>query len=417
MDMTVLLSILRKLFLVFSIFILLVNTSYAGNFEAGIKLFKSAKYKKALKQFQRAEAAGIKKTALFYNLAVSYFKLANYTKARKYFLITRKDAKFSQIAQYNLGLVALKQKKNREALKWFLRASSNAGDPRVTAIANKQIDKLKPGKGVQTFDGGLMVTYGNDSNVLLLTDDSPSRKSDNYLESYLYGGVRLGHAYRLSGSWYQRDYSTVNSGDYSVLQVKGDYLFALGGWKVEPGIAFSNSQFGTRDYLGTLDLNVVAKRSAGSGRLILRYRYSDLSARDSTYNYLAGTRQQARVEYYKKTDIGRLRYRYQLELNNREDRATKSYSPTRHDFRVRLRKNLADYWKLKLEAQYRLSDYSSAAGIVRKDTRLRAIAGLDYRLNRQWIITSRVIYTNNDSNLTTEDYARTDWQLTAQLRF
>ena len=139
---------------------------YAGNFETGIKLFKSAQYKKALVQFRRAEAAGIKKTALSYNLAVSYFKLANYAKAKKYFLITRKDAKFSQLAHYNLGLVALKQKKKRQALKWFLRASSNAGDPRITAIANKQIDKLKPGKGVQTFNGGLIITYGNDSNVL-----------------------------------------------------------------------------------------------------------------------------------------------------------------------------------------------------------------------------------------------------------
>ncbi len=412
-----LLSVLRKLFLVFSIFILFVNTSYAGNFETGIKLFKSAQYKKALQQFRRAEAAGVKKTALFYNLAVSYFKLANYTKAKKYFLITRKDTKFSQLANYNLGLVALKQKKKRRALKWFLRASSNAGDPRITAIANKQIDKLKPGKGVQTFNGGLIVTYGNDSNVLLLTDDSPSRKSDNYLENYFYGGVRLGHAYRLSGSWYQRDYSTVNSGDYSVLQVKGDYLFALGGWKVEPGIAFSNSQFGTRDYLDTLDLNVVAKRRLGAGRVILRYRYSDLSERDSTYNYLAGTRQQARVEYYKKTVLGRMRYRYQLELNNREDRATKSYSPTRHDFRVRLQRNLAAAWKLKLGAQYRLSDYPSAGGVTRKDTRLRAVAGLDYRLNRQWKIASRVIYTSNDSNLISEDYTRTDWQLNAQLTF
>ncbi len=408
---------LRKLFLGFSIFILLVNTSYAGNFESGVKLFKEAKYKKALKQFHRAEAAGIKKTALFYNLAVSYFKLSNYKKSRKYFLITSKDARFSQLAQYNLGLVALKQKKKSDALKWFLRASSNAGDPRITAIANKQIDNLKPGKGRQIFDGGLIVTYGNDSNVLLLTDDSPSRKSDNYLENYLYGGVRLGHAYRLSGSWYQRDYSTVNSGDYSVVQVKGDYLFAINDWKIEPGIAFSASQFGARDYLDTLDLNVVAKRSVVSGRLILRYRYSDLSERDSTYNYLAGTRQQARVDYYKKTAIGHLRYRYQLELNNRQDRTTKSYSPTRHDFRVRLRKNLTRAWKLKLEAQYRLSDYPAASGVSRKDNRLRTVAGIDYRLNRQWTLASRMIYTRNNSNLSSEDYTRTDWQLSALLYF
>ncbi len=417
MGITILLSMFRKLVFGFFIFILFVNTSYAGNFETGIKLFKATKYKQAVKQFHRAEAAGVKKTSLYYNLAVSYFKLANYKKAKKYFLITSKDAKFAQLSQYNLGLVALKQKKKKLALKRFLRASSTAGDPRITAIANKQIDKLKLGKGVQAADGGMSVTYGNDSNVLLLTDDSPSRKSDNYIESYLYGGVRLGNAYRLSGSWYQRNYSVVNSGDYSVLQVKGDYLFAIGDWKVEPGVAFSNSQFGSRDYLDTLDLNIVAKRRMDAGRVVLRYRYSDIGARDSIYNYLAGSRQQARMDYYTKTDIGRLRYRYQLELNSRENRATKNYSPTRHDFRLRLRKKLADNWKLKLDAQYRFSNYSAAAGVVRKDTRLRMVAGLGYRLNRQWTITGRVINTNNDSNLISEDYARTDWQLYTQLTF
>ncbi len=409
--------ILKKLFLGLLIFIFLSGVSYASSFDEGVKLFRAAKYKKAVKKFHSAEAVGVKKTALFYNLAVSYFKLADYSKAKKYFLITEKNKQFSQLAQYNLGLVALKQKKNKVALKWFLYASRNTGDPRITAIANKQIDKLKPGKGVKAFEGGLVFAYGKDSNVLLLTDSSPSSKSDSYFESYLYGGVRLGNSYRLSGSFYKQNYSEIDSGDYQALQIKGNYLFAAGGWKIEPGIGFSNSQLNTRDYLDSLDLSLTAKRSLDSGRVILRYRYSDLSAGDSIYNYLEGSRQQARVAYYMKTDIGHLRYRYQLELNDRQDRTSKSYSPTRHDFRVRLKKNLADDWKLKMEAQYRVSDYPVAGGVSRKDNRLRTIAGIDYHLNRQWTIAGRIIYTSNNSNLSSEDYTRTDWQLNTQLVF
>ncbi|VAW95097.1 hypothetical protein MNBD_GAMMA23-452 [hydrothermal vent metagenome] len=415
--MVVLSKVFQKVFFGFLISIFFASVSYAGNFEKGVKLFKSAKYRQAVKQFRRAEAAGVKKTSLFYNLGVSYFKLSNYSKAKKYFLIANKDAKFSQLAQYNLGLVALKQKKNKQALKWFFRASRDSGNPRITAIANKQIDKLKPGKGMQKFDGGLVVAYGNDSNVLLLNETSPSNKSDSYLENYLYGSARLGHSYRLGGSWYQQNYSDINGSDFNVLKINGSYLFALGNWKIEPGVAFSNSQLGSRDYLDTLDLNVVAKRSLGQDQLTVRYRYSDISAKSSVYNYLEGVRHQARVEYFKSTDVGRLRYRYQLELNDRQDRAAKSYSPTRHDFRLRLRKRLADSWKLKLEAQYRFSNYPSVAGISRKDNRLRAIAGVNYRLNRQWTIASQAIYTDNKSNLSGQAYKRTDWQIAAQLAF
>ncbi len=415
--MTMLSSVLRKLFLGFLISISFVSISYASNFEEGVKLFKSARYNEAVKQFHRAEVDGVKKTSLFYNLGVSYFKLSNYPQAKKYFLKVNHDARFSQLAQYNLGLVALKQNKNRQALKWFLRASRDSGSPRITAIANKQIDKLNPGKGIRTFEGGLVVAYGNDSNVLLLSNNTPTNKSDTYLENYLYGDIRLSNSFRLSASWYQQDYTDINSSDYNVWKINTDYLFAAGSWKIEPGVAFSSSQLGSRDYLDSVDFNVTTKRNLGLDRLVFRYRYSDISARTSIYNYLEGTRHQARVEYFKNTNIGQLRYRYQLELNNRKDRVAKSYSPIRHDFRLRLRKHLADSWKLKLEAQYRFSDYPSVSGVSRKDNRLRAVAGLNYRLNRRWTIASQVVYTDNKSNLSAQEYKRTDWQLNAQLAF
>jgi len=393
------------------------SNGYAGDFEEGVKYFKAKEYQKAVKYFKQAEASGNKKASLFYNLGVSYYKLEQYKTARKYFLKSGKNSRFSQLSQYNLGLVALKQKKKNIALKWFFRASRHSGDPRITAIANKQIDKLKPGAGAKSSSGGLILAYGNDSNVLLLSDTSPSQKSDSYFETYLYGKIRFANAYHIGGSWYQRDYSDIDGGDYNELRLDGNYLFSVNAWKLEPGIALSESSLNTRDYLEIYDLQLKAKRNYNSDRLTLRYRYSDISARDNIYSYLEGNRHQARVEYFTKSAAGYLRYRYQLEINDRTDRVTKSYSPTRHDVRLRFKKKLAKSWTMKLEGQYRLSDYPAASGVSRSDKRLRAISQIDYKINKQWVVAGKVAYTDNNSNLNSEDFSRTDWQLMGRLRF
>ncbi len=394
-----------------------VDPAMAGNFEDGVRHFRSGDYRKAVRSFQRAERAGDTRPALFFNLGVSYYRLGEHARARDYFLRVEKDPKFSQLAQYNLGRVALAQKRREEALQWFLRASRDSGDPRITALANRQIDAIEPGAGRQQARGGVRIAWGRDNNVLLLPDNSPSRRSDSYLETWLYGSARPGNRLRLNGSWYQRDYADVTGGDYQMLRVGADYLAAAGGWKLEPGLALSTSDLGTRNYLDITDLLFRAERSLGSDRLVVRYRYSDISAADAGFNYLAGSRHRARVDYHRETALGRVRYRYQLELNDRQDQATASYSPTRHDFRVRLRRRLTGPWRLDAEAQFRRSDYPSLAGIARQDDRLRLRLGFDYRAGRQWTVAGRIIWTDNSSNLAIEDYTRTDWQIAARLRF
>ena len=389
----------------------------AGDFEDGVRYYRDGDYQQAIRSFEHAVQAGSTRPALFFNLGVSYFKLGQYRRSQEYFLRAEKDPKFSQLAQYNLGRVALALDDRQAALKWFLRASRESGDPRITAMANAQIDAIEPGAGRKIARGGIHLAWGHDNNVLLLPDNSPSRQSDSYLETWLFGSMRIDTNVRIGGSWYRRDYADINGGDYDVVRLKLDYLLAFGGWKLEPGVAYSNSNLGTRRYLQISDFIVKAEHNPGEDRIVLRYRYSDISARDAIYNYLDGSRHQARIDFYTDTAIGRVRYRYQLELNDRQDQAAASYSPTRHDFRTRLRRSLGGPWRLELEGQYRLSDYPTLAGVTRKDKRLRLRAGLELRLDNDWILGARATYTNNNSNIAVEDYSRTDWQINARLRF
>lgn len=389
-------------------------------FQKGNAAFEKGDYQSALKQFKEAELSGLNTSALHYNLGVCYYKLKDYPYAEKYFTLAANDKRMTQLAQYNLGLTASRMNDQTKALSWFKQATTSGNDAKITALANQRL--AKPGAAQQTDErrvrGGGSFALGRDDNVNLIAADLPSLKSDSYKEGSLYVNIPLSPAFTLSGSAYMQDYNTVNTADFSQLGVDLSYAMNVHSWHLTPTVGLSQSDLNGDDYQSLMDFKFSAKRALGDGsNILLRYRYTDINSDNTIYNYLEGDRQQLRVHYKQPSALGLLSARYELELNSRQNTPTANYSPTRHDFRLRLEQTTNTPWRFLEELQYRDSQYDAAAGVTREDKRKVLLLEGSRKLHKQLSLGVRYSHTDNDSNVTTKAYSRDDIQLYTDFSF
>ncbi|MFV1985383.1 MAG: outer membrane beta-barrel protein [Thiohalomonadales bacterium] len=411
---------LRFLFL-----IILLNLSmpfsYAADsageaeFNSGVKYFKQKQFQIALNYFLQANKSGMKKSSLYFNIAVSYYKLNNLKKANIYFKYLTQDEKFRQIAFYNLGLIDEKQKKPQEAIVWYKKSVENNTNTKITKLSNIKLDKLLDRKiknvknKTQTY---IRLAFGNNDNITNVASNSPSNKGDNYSEIYAFIKTAVSSNMSIKGSLYQTKYNTLSNEDFRFYSVNLDYLIKTKNWKIIPEISITKSTLNDRDYQNIIDYKLTSKRKLGNkSSLYFRYRFSDIESQNILYNYLQGQRHQLRIDYRSKVNLGNLRLRYQLETNDRKNRLTKNYSPTRHTLRTRLKHKFGNKWNLSEELAYRISTYESVAGVTREDTRLRLRVDAGIKINKEWAIGTRYTYTNNDSNIVSEDYVSNNVQL------
>lgn len=411
------------------IFILLFNVSapisFASefgiiDFNNGIKYFKQKKYKSALEQFKKARKSGMNKSSLDYNIGVSYYKLGNYKKAEINFKRLINNKKFYQIANYNLALIAEKNKKNEIAIKLYNKVVKDDQNYKLTQLANIQLDKLlnrKP-KRRRKGDATVRLTIGNDDNITNAAVSSPSNKRDQYQEIFAYFKTPVSNKINFKGTLLLLNYSTVSTENYSFYTAALDYSIIAGDWKIIPEISLLQSSLNNSSYQNNTDIKIFGIKTLKNNALLsLRYRYSDIKSQNTLYNYLQGSRHQFRVDYKAKLDNSRLRLRYQLETNKRNNSATANYSPTRHTFRARLKHNLTSNWKISEEIGYRISQYGDALGVVRRDNRLRLRATGSKKFTKKWTGGIRYTYTNNSSNVNSENYTRNNIQFFANLDF
>ncbi len=383
-------------------------------FRQGIQAFQRKDHAAALKAFERAWRAGMRSPALYYNLGVSYYRLGRLDRARAFFIPLTRDRRFRQLARYNLGLIAAREGKTEAARDWLRRAAAG-DDRRVAALARAGLRKLAPQR---PWRAGFEIALGYDDNVLLRADDVPTRRGDNYFDLYLWGDYRVGTDTRAGAFFSRQDFFDVDAGDFQQAGITLDHVLRASGWRVVPALRLTRSRLGGVDYQDILDLRLTARRDLGQGRrLVLRARHSSIDSGDPVYDPFQGTRQQFRADYHLPTGLGRLRLRYQLELNDRDDFPTASLSPTRHQFRVRLRRRLGAAWLGEAEVDYRVSDYPVVAGIARNDDRLRLRLKARRRLDKDLRLTLRYTYTDNVSNVAARDYTRNDFSAGVEWRW
>lgn len=69
------------------------------------------------------------------------------------------------------------------------------------------------------------------------------------------------------------------------------------------------------------------------------------------------------------------------------------------------------------EIGYRISQYGDALGVTRHDNRLRLRVTAGKKLSAKWAAGVRYSYTNNSSNIASENYTRNKIQFFANLNF
>ncbi len=393
-----------------------LHASEAGlvNFKNGVNHFKNKQYKSALVSFQKASKAGMNKTTLHFNYAVTYYKLKQYKNAEKSFQRILKDKNLRQIGCFNLGLIAEKQKQEKTAVDWYNKAVNFNRDKKLTQLANNKLNKLLKRKKTTTNKtfAGINLAFGKDDNITSAASNSPSNNSDNNLELFAYLKTPMSENTNFKGNFYILNYSEISTENFDFYSLAIEHIIKLNRWKIVPEFSFTQSHYNNTAYQNVFDLKVNGKYTfRDKSRLNLRYRSSNINSQNTLYNYLKGQRHQFRADYKNKIYIGRLRLRYQLEINNRQNSIAANYSPTRHTFRTRLKHKLAENWTLSEEIGYRTSQYDSAAGITRNDSRFRFRVTGSNKINKNWSAGIRYIYTDNNSNIASEKYTRTKIQL------
>ncbi|MFK5914314.1 MAG: hypothetical protein QM484_08050 [Woeseiaceae bacterium] len=410
-----------RLFLIIPILSILLfhSTLYASeigitDYKSGVSHFKNKKYHSALQSFKKASKAGMNKSALHFNFGVTYFKLKQYKNAKKSFKRLLKDKNLRQIAYFNLGLIAEKRKRPKTAVKWYKKTIEFNSNKKLTQLANNKLDKLLKRKSTRKNKTQALVrlAFGNNDNITNAASNSPSNKSDRYLELFAFIKASVNSKTNFKASLYRTSYNTLSTEDFSFYSVGIDYLIKIKRWHLIPEISLSKSYLNNINYQNLIDYKITGKRRlTKKSNIDLHYRYSDINSQNILYDYLQGQRHQFSVDYKSKTSLGKLRLRYQLETNNRQNSATANYSPTRHAFRARLKHKFKNSWNVSEEIASRISTYGSAVGVVRKDTRVRLQVVASTKINKEWATGIQYSHTNNNSNIASENYKRNNIQI------
>lgn len=398
-------------------------------FDRGIKTSVSGDHAAALNYFKKARRAGLNTAALNYNLAVSYYKLQQYENARKLFSTLSDAPAFEQRAYFNLGLIANKQKDEAAAIRWFQRAYRHRSSDKIRKLAAAALQRLgasarKTRQSVSSWMGLVSSALAYDTNVALANEDltGVASESDTAVSlsvtagRWLKGNMNSGVRVRLSAS--MQEYSTFSQYDDSRLSVRILRYDRLGDWKVRLGGSWDETYFGGSEYQRVVSADVRGRKNLSSAhQLRLRYKLSRIQTTDAVFDYLDGWRQQFRVGLQQRHELGKRRYYYQLELNDRKDGMGTvdpftSYSPTRHTLRVTDWRTLVNQWRLRLDARFRYSDYNDdnvLSGNItkhRQDNQLRLSARISQEFERHWGVHGQYTLTTNDSTLSRKSYDR-----------
>ncbi len=404
-------------------------------FDAGIQASGKEDHSVALRYFKKAKQAGMDTAVLQYNMAVSYYRLRQYENARRIFVALTDVRAFEQRAYFNLGLVANKQKDKSAAVRWFQRAHRNADSKQIQALAKEALHRLgsSPRK-VRHVDPGwtgfISGSLAYDSNVTLVNNDllGVTNQDDTAMEisasaaRWLKGGINNGVRVSLGASL--QKYSKLSRNDYDQLNARVMRYDRLGDWKMRIGGSWNEIYFDGSEYQRIVGADVRSRKALSeNNQLHLRYKLSRIQATDATFDYLDGWRHQLRAGIQLREGKDRVRYYYQLELNDRKDFIQRvpntnavsslvSYSPTRHTFRATGWWALNSHWHARLDARYRYGGYNDSnilGGRVtsrREDSQIRLSARISRKFFRRWTVDGQYTYTNNDSNIDRRSYDR-----------
>jgi len=98
------------------------------------------------------------------------------------------------------------------------------------------------------------------------------------------------------------------------------------------------------------------------------------------------------------------RFEYELELNDRSNTATESFSPTRNRLGFRFFDKVTAKTRIGLSLDFRVSDYKSVPSQNRNDERPRIRFESEFKINSTWTIDAELHFTDNQSSEKDSEY-------------
>lgn len=392
-------------------------------YDRGITAFRAGDFTAALAAFLHAQWAGVRTSALRYNLGVTYYRLQRYADAQREFEALARDPAWAPLAYYNLGLTAQRLGQTRRAEGSFRRAHQTATEPKLRALAATALARLERMPAAVPATSALFaVAGGYDSNVTLTPDAEVVGIADN---SDLFAEATGVVVHRLAGDTTRgfhvhggvqvRDYFEINEFDQLGVRAGLSRDADSGRWQTGIGGIFDVAYVNGDRLLRVATLEAQARRRLTAGRdWRARYQYSDVDG-DGGFGYLDGSQQRLLLDAGLRGYGGYLRLGYQLERNDRADLESGgdfySYSPTRHSLLASYTRPARHGWQLHARGEYRYSRYDDPNRIggtsaTRAEDRYLAALRADYPLAGAWRWFLDYSYVRNESNFDAYDYRR-----------
>lgn len=381
-----------------------------SDYELGVASYKAGDNGKAVMYFESAMKQGMDSVALQYNLASSYYRLGRYDDAKTYFKLLNQTEAMRDIAEYHLGLIAIKEKDGSLAHSYFNSIATTGKDEKLVKLSKKQLSALE--KAEDRWTSYFSLNYGYDDNISSVSGDSVLGKADNFYQ--LLASADLLISGRRVDGW-TADVSLFGI-EYSETDTNDEYHFTLGlrravkfeDWYTSALLNLSKSTYGGDDFQRITRLDILGRKAVSKRqRIHLRYQAEDIRSDNVSYDYLAGWRQRARVEYRHYAQNNTKHIYYELELNDRGELVTSDgtyeYSPTRHTIRGLYTQIINKYWWLTGVLSYRISNFSPTPTIDREDEQWKLALSTDYYFDRTFKFTAKYQYTDNASTI--ERYA------------
>lgn len=380
----------------------------SDDFDAGVKSFTNENYEQALDHFLRAENGGMADARLLYNFGSVYYKLEQYERSKSYFESLVDDDNFGALAYYNLGLIEHKTGQDKSAIELFLKSTKSTDNANLQALAYKQIETLR-GRQQKPWFAYASASYGYDSNITLLPSSSASDESGDFLQLLALADWKLhgnkANSFHATALYLNRDFRDSNSFDDDSITLGAEYRNRINNWKLTYGLDVGQSTFGGEDYLTTTGLMIKAKTGLSDNREVrLRLNLEDISSRSDQFDFLDGNRVLFKAGYRLKIRQHEFRFEYDLEINDRENTDTESFSPTRNKIGVRYFDKISSQTRIGTGIDYRVSDYKSVPSQDRDDKRTRLRFDARHKLNPTWSIQAELLVTDNQSSEKDSEY-------------
>lgn len=415
----------KKYFATLLLGLALSSTVLASNdpdFQAGLQAFRAGDYATALEHFESAQQAGVDSPGLYYNLGVVHYRLGHYEQARQAFTQAAASQEFASLAQYNLGLVALKQGDQQRALAAFRKAQEGK-DIAVLRLADEQIARIEKASKAEpdAWNFSFGIYGGYDDSIVDPVTQIGTTTGDSFTEIFVgtrgivSGDSRRGVRLDLAGYFVR--YAEEDSNDADVFRAGLSGLTPLGRWQTETSIQLERSALGGEGYLQAAHLVASGYRPLLPAiALLLDYRFTALQALETVYEPQEGIRHKLDMALRGGDFNNYLEAGYRFEHNDREDLQEgtlfTSYSPTRHEVRIRGRGAISGTLGISGEIAQRESRYNDpdrfADGslITREDSRTSARLMLTGRLGTRWEMELGYEHNDNDSNIAAYDYTQ-----------